>query len=77
MKALGCNIQHFNDASWEKFGHEIALRCQHAKYSQNESLKEYLLATDHKILMEAVSRDSLWGIGVSIYDPLLMSKKSQ
>ncbi len=77
MKALGRNIQNFKVASWEKFAPEIALKCQHAKFSHNESLKEYLLATNHKILMEAARRDSLWGIGVSMYDPLLMSQKNQ
>ncbi len=62
MKALGRNIQNFNAASWETFALEIPSRCQNAKFSQNESLKEYLFATNHKILMEAVPRDSLWGI---------------
>ena len=77
MKALGRGIRNFDSASWEKVAPDVALRCQHAKFSQDQSLKEYLLATGSKKLIEAAPRDSLWGIGVSMYDPLLMSKKSQ
>lgn len=34
------------------------------KFSQNEKLKEFLLSTDNKIIVEASPYDAIWGIGM-------------
>ena len=40
-----------------------------AKFSQNEELKEKLLATKDAVLAECAVRDRIWGIGLSMTDP--------
>ena len=39
------------------------------KVEQNEDVKDLLLATGDKIIAEASPYDTIWGIGMSIYDP--------
>ena len=39
-----------------------------AKFSQNEPLKEFILSTGSKILVEASPYDKIWGIGMSASD---------
>jgi ribA/ribD-fused uncharacterized protein len=39
-----------------------------AKFTQNESLKEQLLATANKLLVEASPYDQIWGIGMKEED---------
>lgn len=46
------------------------------KFSQNEELKQKLLDTENKILVEASPYDKIWGIGLSVsdkdfYNPIL------
>ncbi len=40
-----------------------------AKFSQYESLKNYLLGTGDRVLVEASPRDRIWGIGLAESDP--------
>jgi ribA/ribD-fused uncharacterized protein len=40
-----------------------------AKFSQNQNLKDYLVATGDAILVEAAPRDRLWGIGMGENNP--------
>jgi ribA/ribD-fused uncharacterized protein len=39
------------------------------KFSQDESLKKFLLSTGDKILVESSPYDSIWGIGMLETDP--------
>ncbi len=69
MKAIGRGIQNYNADIWAKEAHEIAAMCQHAKFTQNKDLQDYLPATHDKELIEAAPSDHLWGIGISIMTP--------
>lgn len=40
-----------------------------AKFTQNEALKQFLLATGTKVLVEASPYDRIWGIGLLADDP--------
>jgi ribA/ribD-fused uncharacterized protein len=46
-----------------------------AKFSQNQALKDYLLATGDAILVEAAPRDRLWGIGMGENNPDVADQK--
>ncbi|SHI57833.1 hypothetical protein SAMN02745163_00415 [Clostridium cavendishii DSM 21758] len=76
IKALGRKVKNFNEEVWNKNKYDIVLRGNKAKFSQNEALKEYLLTTGNKVLVEASPYDRVWGIGLSadiegIENPLL------
>lgn len=39
------------------------------KFSQNRDLREFLLSTTDKVLVEASPYDNIWGIGMDAYNP--------
>ncbi len=49
----------------------------HAKFGQNTRLADYLLAMGDNKFVEASPKDSLWDIGISTFDPMILTKQSQ
>lgn len=64
-KALGRQVRGFDQATWEAHRFGIVVDASTAKFGQNPELREYLLATDDKVLVEASPRDRVWGIGLA------------
>ncbi|KZT21737.1 DUF1768-domain-containing protein [Neolentinus lepideus HHB14362 ss-1] len=63
VKALGRKVTPFDDETWKKERERIVLEGSLHKFRQNEELREALLSTDDKVLVEASPRDRIWGIG--------------
>ena len=75
-KALGRKISGFKQDIWDKNCCDIVIKGNLAKFSQNESMKSFLLNTKDRVLVEASPYDRIWGIGMSkddkdIENPLL------
>lgn len=68
-KSLGRKVKNFDYQIWDRQKYEIVKRANLLKFSQNEKLKEFLLSTDDKILVEASPYDRIWGIGMLETDP--------
>ncbi len=68
-KNLGREVQGFNPTTWEQHRFDIVVQGNIAKFSQNPTLKAFLLNTGHRILVEASPVDRIWGIGWSENDP--------
>ena len=64
IKALGREVKHFDQTEWDKCKHTIVLTGNFQKFLQNPELKDFLLRTGDKILVEASPRDRIWGIGM-------------
>lgn len=80
-KALGRKISGFDQEIWDSNCCDIVIRGNLAKFSQNESLKSFLLNTKERVLVEASPYDRIWGIGMSAEDkdcenPLLWRGKN-
>ncbi|KAF8527635.1 hypothetical protein BU17DRAFT_39611 [Hysterangium stoloniferum] len=63
IKALGRAVPNFNEGIWVGERYKIVVEGNYLKFTQNEHLKEQLLATGNKELVEASPRDRIWGIG--------------
>ncbi|KAG8706539.1 hypothetical protein FRC08_000993 [Ceratobasidium sp. 394] len=63
IKALGRKIPNFDDDIWKRERMNIVIRGTYLKFIQNEDLKNQLLATGDKELVEASPRDRVWGVG--------------
>jgi len=62
-KAYGRKVQHFSPSIWDVHKIAAVLEGNMAKFTQNPVIKNYLLSTHPKILVEASPYDSIWGIG--------------
>lgn len=64
IKAYGRQVKGFDPEIWHKHCIDIVFKGNYAKFTQNEDLKQYLLATGDKVLVEASPTDTIWGIGM-------------
>lgn len=62
-KRLGRMVKGFNKQEWDMNCFSIVYEGNYAKFTQNEDLKEQLLATGNRVLVEASPYDIIWGIG--------------
>ena len=67
QKGLARNIKG-DIQKWTSEANTITYKAIKAKFEQNPSLRQYLLASDQKELGEA-SQDPIWGIGSSLRNP--------
>lgn len=64
-KALGREVKNFNEVIWRDNRFDIVVHANLAKFSQNLDLKQFLLDTNQRILVEASPVDKIWGIGLA------------
>lgn len=64
-KKLGRQVQGFDGERWDRSCLEIVTRGSYYKFGQDSELKEYLLGTGERILVEASPLDRIWGIGMA------------
>jgi len=67
-KALGRKIKNFDEKIWNSHKTNIVIKGNTAKFSQNPKLRDFLLNTGNRILVEASPYDRIWGIGMSADD---------
>jgi len=65
VKELGRKIKGFDEEVWMNSRFDIVVAGNLHKFLQNEALKEYLLNTHERLLVEASPVDNIWGIGLS------------
>ena len=75
-KKLGREVVGFDEQVWKKERTAIVVRGNHAKFSQNPELCEFLLNTGERVLVEASPRDRVWGIGLTKDDPQASSPEN-
>ena len=68
IKALGRLVKNYQDDIWIEHRYKIVLRGNVEKFSQNVELKQFLLHTSNKVIVEASPYDKVWGIGLSADD---------
>ena len=67
-KALGRQVAGFDDQRWAEQRFGIVVTGNLAKFSQHPKLRQFLLATGDRVLVEASPRDRIWGIGLAASD---------
>lgn len=68
-KKLGREIRNFDQENWNAHKFDIVVQGSYLKFSQDEALKEFLLSTGNRVLVEASPVDRIWGIGLEENKP--------
>lgn len=63
-KKIGRQIRNYNDSLWNKIRYEKMKDVLRAKFSSSAHLKQILLDTGDRILVEGSPYDKIWGVGV-------------
>ena len=69
VKQLGRQVKHFDETTWKAQRYAIVVAGNYLKFSQQPTLKRYLIGTKEAILVEASPYDRIWGIGLRADDP--------
>ncbi|MFL1378156.1 MULTISPECIES: NADAR family protein [unclassified Nocardiopsis] len=64
-KELGRRVRGFDQEAWEAARFGIVVDGSVAKFGQHADLRDFLLGTGSRVLVEASPRDRIWGIGMS------------
>ncbi|MFI0943487.1 NADAR family protein [Streptomyces sp. NPDC021020] len=67
-KAAGRTVRGFDEAVWERERFALVAEGSRHKFGQHPELREYLLATAGRVLVEASPVDRVWGIGLAADD---------
>jgi ribA/ribD-fused uncharacterized protein len=63
-KALGRQVRGFSEQRWEEHRFDVVVTGNLAKFGQHPELREFLLGTGERVLVEASPYDRIWGIGL-------------
>lgn len=73
-KKLGREVKNFDDSLWSKVCYDFMYKVNYEKYSQNTRLKNILLNTGDKVLVETNFRDTRWAIGLPAEDDRVLDE---
>ncbi|EOD5130375.1 NADAR family protein [Vibrio parahaemolyticus] len=65
-KSLGREVQGFDESKWGENRFQIVVSGNVLKFSQNQKLREFLVNTSNRVLVEASPVDKIWGIGLAV-----------
>ncbi len=67
-KALGRQVNGFDTEIWQEHRFDLVVDGNIHKFEQNDTLRDYLLGTGERVLVEASPVDRIWGIGLAATD---------
>lgn len=68
IKQLGRQVRGFVGRDWEEARFAIVVEGSVAKFGQNPDLRDFLLGTGDRLIVEASPMDQVWGIGLRATD---------
>lgn len=67
-KAAGRRVAGFDQEVWERERYAIVVEGNVRKFERHAELREYLLGTTSRVLVEASPLDRVWGVGLAAED---------
>lgn len=74
-KYAGREVKGYIDSEWDKVRYSKMVEVLKEKFN-NSLLKETLLSTEERTLVEASPYDKIWGVGLSEKDPLIFNESN-
>jgi len=69
QKAIGRTVENFDPKIWDTVSQLVVFKANIAKFTQNPDMRDFLLSTDDKIIVEASPYDKIWGVAMGEDDP--------
>jgi ribA/ribD-fused uncharacterized protein len=69
QKKMGREVENYDEDVWNAVREDVVLYANLAKFTQDSSLKQWLLATKDLVIVEASPYDKIWGIGMYMDNP--------
>ena len=66
QKSLGKKVSPWDEKAWEKVRFETVIEGNWLKFSTSKHLREKLLATGDRELVEAAPKDRVWRVGYNV-----------
>ena len=67
-KDLGREVRGFDEKVWAERRSDMVVAGNLAKFGQHPELRDFLLGTGGRVLVEASPQDKIWGIGLTADD---------
>ena len=67
-KALGRSVKGFDSGAWDAVRFDVVVRASLAKFGQHRAMRDYLIGTGDRVLVEASPVDRIWGVGLAADD---------
>ncbi|MEU5694091.1 NADAR family protein [Actinosynnema sp. NPDC020468] len=68
-KEWGRSVRGFEEPAWVAARFDVVVAGNRAKFAAHPDLREFLLGTGSRVLVEASPLDRVWGIGLAADDP--------
>jgi ribA/ribD-fused uncharacterized protein len=68
-KSAGRGVRGFDEDTWIAHRYDLVVAANTAKFGQHAALRDHLLGTGDRVLVEASPYDTVWGIGLSAGRP--------
>ena len=75
-KVFGREVKNFDERIWQQKREEIVVQGSCYKFRQNKDLKDFLINTKNKVLVEASPIDKIWGVGLEKDNELVKNPKT-
>ena len=76
QKKYGRMVENFDEKKWNKVARDIVYKANYAKFTQHEDLKEKLIATGDKTIVEASPCEAVWGVRLRATDKRILDPKN-
>lgn len=76
VKELGRQVKDYDDTLWAKVRYGIMVNILIEKFDSDETLRNTLLMTGTRTIVEASPYDRIWGIGYHWTDPKMMEEQN-
>lgn len=70
-KAAGREVTGFDQAKWDDVKSALVIQANLGKFAANPRLRDYLLGTRQRVLVEASPIDPVWGIGMDLNEAMV------
>ncbi|MFG2136311.1 NADAR family protein [Streptomyces sp. NPDC048650] len=67
-KDIGRRVRGFDDTVWQRHRFDLVVEGSLHKFGQDAALRDFLLGTRSRVLVEASPMDRIWGIGLAADD---------